>query len=474
MKLIMESWRIFENQILKESQSSATIDSNFVDNLGFILGAELGRGQFGLVYSVFDKRQKNEYAIKVVDSKSSGFDREEKNYENIKDFVEQQEFSRTSSKIADLEIYDKLVSDYLPKIYSIDKNPKNGDLYIVMEKLVPLSDDENKEWMGATSAMAWLLRRDPDSSKKSADLYDRIVDTGAEDVQFNDEKARQIVDLIARSPEHPEVRRNREKYENYIAAGSDDDTNTKQFVAFVRNFMAKQKKMKAPVAANENIIDNLDIMWQENKTARSVINASIDVIVNAYDDGQSTDISTDPEFMAFILDALYDVIFAQKQPFQYKKGGKVDALHRGYGQTDDIFKIDWEQEGVMPNPIKQSYVPKNPRQRGPRPGPSGMKFTQDEKGRNIIPDSMSLKGLIDTFKDTRIGQKYRFNPIMNAAEELAEDWDIEIIDLHNANVMKRANGQIVFVDVGLFNTRTRQQMRSGIFEQKRTIKVKII
>ena len=128
MKLIMESWRIYENQILKESQSSATIDSNFVDNLGFILGAELGRGQFGLVYSVFDKRQKNEYAIKVVDSKSSGFDREEKNYENIKDFVEQQEFSRTSSKIADLEIYDKLVSDYLPKIYSIDKNPLEWSL----------------------------------------------------------------------------------------------------------------------------------------------------------------------------------------------------------------------------------------------------------------------------------------------------------------------------------------------------------
>ena len=32
--------------------------------------------------------------------------------------------------------------------------------------------------------------------------------------------------------------------------------------------MNKQKQAKAPVAANENIIDNLDLLWQENETAR--------------------------------------------------------------------------------------------------------------------------------------------------------------------------------------------------------------
>ncbi len=179
--------------------------------------------------------------------------------------------------------------------------------------------------------------------------------------------------------------------------------------------------------------------------------------------------------MSYILDALFYVIFAQKHPFQYKKGGKQDALHRGYGQTDDIFKVDWEGEGIKPNPIKHNYIPKNPRQRGPVPPPSGMKFKQDDKGRNILPTSTDLSGLIDSFKDSPIGQKYRFNPIMNAAEELAEDWDIEIIDLHNANVMKRRDGQVVFVDVGLFKTKSKQPMASGkwIFEQKRRIKVKI-
>ncbi len=460
-------------RIIKESLAQVSIDKNFVDSMGFILGVELGRGQFGLVYSIFDKKQKKEYAMKVVSKQSDGFEREKRNYLNIEEFVEQQQFNRTSRKIEDVEIYDKLVSDFLPKIFIVNESPK-GDLYIVMEKLIPLSDKENKEWMGATSAMAWLLRRNPDSSSASGTLQDRIVDTGAPDVEFNNEKARQIVDLIAKSPEHPKVRGNREKYENYIASGSDDDSNTKQYFNFVRSFMAKQKKARSPVAANENIIDGLDLMWQENPQARKVINASIDVIVGAYDDGQSKDISTDPEFMAYLLDALFDVIFAQKQPFQYKKGGKQDALHRGYGQTDDIFKIDWEAEGIKPNPINKPYTPKNPRQKQPTPPSSGMKFKQDDQGRNIIPKDMRLKGLIEKFKDTPIGQKYRYNPIMNAAEELAEDWDIEIIDLHNANVMKRANGQVVFVDVGLFGTRTRQPMRSGIFEsKKRLIKIKI-
>mgnify|MGYP002012960676 CR=1 FL=1 len=101
------------------------------------------------------------------------------------------------------------------------------------------------------------------------------------------------------------------------------------------------------------------------------------------------------------------------------------------------------------------YIPKNPRQRAPAPPYSGEKFTQDDKGRNIIPKSMQLKDLIEKFKDTPLGQKFAFNPVMNAVEELAEDWDIEIVDLHNANVMKRANGQVVFVDIGLFVTKQR-------------------
>ena len=46
--------------------------------------------------------------------------------------------------------------------------------------------------------------------------------------------------------------------------------------------------------------------------------------------------------------------------------------------------------------------------------------------------------------------------------------------MHNANVMKRENGQFVIADLGLFNARIMKSMQSGIFESKRRIKVKII
>ena len=72
-------------------------------------------------------------------------------------------------------------------------------------------------------------------------------------------------------------------------------------------------------------------------------------------------------------------------------------------------------------------------------------------------------------------QKYPFDPIISAIKRLGRDWNIGANDLHNANVMKRADGQFVIADIGLFNTKLIQSMRSGIFEsKKRKIKVKII
>ena len=47
-------------------------------------------------------------------------------------------------------------------------------------------------------------------------------------------------------------------------------------------------------------------------------------------------------------------------------------------------------------------------------------------------------------------------------------------EMHNANVMKRANGQYVIADIGLFNVKQVQSFQSGIFESKRKIKVKVI
>ena len=49
----------------------------------------------------------------------------------------------------------------------------------------------------------------------------------------------------------------------------------KQYISFVRNFVEKQAKSNIPVAANLNIINNLDTLWQESPEARKVINASI-------------------------------------------------------------------------------------------------------------------------------------------------------------------------------------------------------
>ena len=382
-------------RIIRESLSKATIDKQFVGNtLGFMVQRELGRGKFGVVFAIQSRKDRKNYALKVVSSQTpkKGFEREKNNYNVIKKFVDQHELTRDTTKIEDLTIVHELVSDYLPKVHQIVEHPQNGDLYIVMERLIPLSDKENREWMGATSAMAWLLRRSPGSASRSRGLEDRIIDTGGSDLTFNTEKARQIVDLVANSPEHQKVRANRQKYEDYIIKGSDDDSNTRQYISFVRNFVEKQAKSNIPVAANLNIIDNLDTLWQESPEARKVINASIDIIIGAFDDGISKDISTDPEFMAYILDELFNVVFSQKQPFQYMKGGEQDALHRGYGQTDKIFKTDWEGEGIKPNPIKRNYIPKNlPKGKKPRMPSSGTRFKQDEKGRNIIPNELSSK-----------------------------------------------------------------------------------
>jgi hypothetical protein len=318
--------------------------------------------------------------------------------------------------------------------------------------------------MAGSSGLAYFQRKKQNQIPRPGEpvinyaqhLYDRVIDTQGSDLVFDEDKARELVDLISKSPEHQQVRKNKQKYENHIIKGSDDDSNYKKYVNFIRAFSKKEQASGFPAAIAPKILDNIDILWQEGPEARRTINAVIDVIVAAYKDGQVTDISTDPELMTYLFDALFDVLFAQKNPMQYKKRGTRNALYQGYGQTDDIFKIDWEKEGIKPNPIDHKYIPKNPRQKQPSPPPSGMKFTQDKKGRNIIPGDLSSKKFWDEFENTPLGQKYRFNPIMNAVQELAEDWDIEVVDLHNANVMKRTNGQIVFVDVGLFETKARQ------------------
>ena len=56
------------------------------------------------------------------------------------------------------------------------------------------------------------------------------------------------------------------------------------------------------------------------------------------------------------------------------------------------------------------------------------------------------------FKSTQEPEKYPFDPEIDAVNRLAQLFNIQSKDLHNANIMKRADGHLVFVDVGLFDT----------------------
>ena len=147
-----------------------------------------------------------------------------------------------------------------------------------------------------------------------------------------------------------------------------------------------------------------------------------------------------------VLGSIFDIVFSQKYPMKYSKDPDAESVYQtGYGQSSDIYDID-----ISPNPKlreqKTQYdaigVQKNPAQPG---------------GEKMKP------------------QKYPFDAIISAIRRLGRDWNIQAKDMHNANIMKRADGQFVIADIGLFNTKILQSLKSGIFESKnRKIKVKII
>ena len=130
---------------------------------------------------------------------------------------------------------------------------------------------------------------------------------------------------------------------------------------------------------------------------------------------------------------------------KYTKNPEYESSYEtGHGQSSEIWDAD-----VQPNPkIKEQ------------------KKQYNTKGVTANPAQKS--------PGKTSPQKYPFDAIISAIRRLGRDWDIQAKDMHNANVMKRSDGQFVIADIGLFNAKTLASIKSGIFESKQKIKVKII
>ena len=125
----------------------ATVDKDYLKSQGIILQKELGSGMFGVVYEVIaDVGDGNKrYALKFVSDQSKGYAREKSNYQNVKQFVELANIRQDAEAIR--------VSKILPVIYSVSEH--SGGLYIIMEKLIPLSESEKKLFMSEVSGLAY-------------------------------------------------------------------------------------------------------------------------------------------------------------------------------------------------------------------------------------------------------------------------------------------------------------------------------
>ena len=180
-----------------------------------------------------------------------------------------------------------------------------------------------------------------------------------------------------------------------------------------------------------------------------MFNGVCKILVSEFDNPRENPNAEKPEddamFIGMLMSAIFDVTFAQKYPMKYVKSDDWESPYEtGHGQSSEIWDAD-----VQPNPKireqKKQYVTKgvtaNPAQQSP--------------GKTNP-------------------QKYPFDAFISAIRRLGRDWNIKAKDMHQANVMKRADGQFVVADIGLFTSKVMQSMQSGIFDSKRRIKVKII
>ena len=394
------------NEIITE-----TVDAGYLNSIGITVGKELGSGLFGTVFSVTVNLGSGtkEYALKHVEKGSPGYEREKKSYTDIKSFVDMARKNDTEG--LNLE-------DYLPVIYNIEEH--DSGLYILMEKLLPLAGGERKKFLGAINALAmrWSHR-----GHSGDTLIDYIIDTKGKDLNFDQDKAAKIVKELSRAGELGALKKNPQKYVNYILRGNGDPQDA-------------QELFGNATMIDETTLEALETLWELNIQFKKFFNNLATIIIKMYDDGSDDDIFSDSGLIGMILSGVYPVIFAQKYPLQYTDDKHADAFKTGYGKSSKIYDLD-----VEPNPIvKEQEI--NP----------AVKYKQSQQEP----------------------EKYPFDPVIAAIRELGAVFNIKAADLHNSNVMKRENGQLVLVDVGLFKTKTQKLAVSGVFqESKHKIKVKI-
>ena len=403
-------------------------DHTYLRRQGLKVGKKLGEGMFGQVFSVTGKvgGKEGEYALKFVKDSSPGYAREKRNYQNIKKFVDLANVRQDAEAMS--------LSKILPVIYSVSEH--DNALYIVMEKLLPLSEDEKNLFMSEISGLAYHYSQKGRTGRGNQ-LIDYIIDRdGDVGLSFDSDMATAITKAVARAPEYNHLKSDIEGAKNRILGGGTDFDYTKVMRAWQSGGMVDDIKH-----------DAIDELYRSNKEFKKFFQGVSSLLVSQYKgDKPEEKLTDDGGFVGMLLGSIFDIVFSQKYPMKYVKDPDSESPYQtGYGQSSDIYDAD-----VVPNPKlkeqKRQYdvsgVQKNPAQKG---------------GEKMKP------------------QKYPFDPIISAIKRLGRDWNIGANDMHNANVMKRADGQFVIADIGLFNTKLIQSMKSGIFEsKKRKIKVKII
>ena len=152
MKLLFENWRKFlaEDEDATagmpahlDPKAKTQADKDVLDEMGYQVLKELGRGQFGVVYLVENKQSQQRLAAKVV---KEG-DRETANYQFAMD-----------NKASMPEEYGK----YLPEVYEIAPGPKGYNI-ILMEELEPLDPQVAQELFAVETD--YLDQATPESKK---------------------------------------------------------------------------------------------------------------------------------------------------------------------------------------------------------------------------------------------------------------------------------------------------------------------
>jgi len=396
------------------------VDMGVIQRMGLSVGKQLGKGKSGSVYEA--NKNGKDVALKVVNKGSFAYDREKQNYSNIKKFISK---ARKGG-----------VEKWLPVVYDVQEH--DDGVYIVLERLLPLTSAERRNWKGALQATVeqYKLEKEKDVGYAAIEY---IEDTGAPEIDFNYQKATKIISLLSKQPEFSLLKKKPDHFASIISqAKTKDDSAFKIFTA---------AKMM-----DDTMLEILLTLYSENLKFQMFFNNLATVMDKTYTMTSKDDISDNEFFVSAMLEGLYDTIFAQKNPMKFIDRGKADSestFQSGYGQTSSIY-----DHGVTPNPIKPFKKKKKgwvSRILSALFGKSKKKRKKPQKkqrpysGPNPIP-----KGKGSLFGPEP--KKYEFDPEIDAINRLGQLFNIKSKDLHNANIMKRSDGQLVFVDVGLFDT----------------------